>query len=872
MSNLVIFDLDGVITSEDCYWDAAGLTLHELCYNPRYWNIDRRVGTYQPVQSAEESRRVSRSTLPEAEILTFKAHAINSNWDTCYAGVCLRLIDLLAQLQDISTLLPLQPWEEKWLANFREKWQQVQLSHGGETRRGGGGGDAGRGPLWPPAEREKTEEEPRRGGGGGDVGRGPLWPPAEREKTERIEKEDENDGRPQGSPLHPSLPAPLSEPSLWRLSGDNYASLFDASVFQGYVGLELINRFDAYASQVLGHSIEGVFSRYSPFWTFCQDIFQAWFLGDELYTEVYGREPEQKGKPGCIHFERPLLPVEHIQTALKALREQGYVLGFATGRTYREAAYPLNMYGLLSYFDEAHIAPYDYVERAEAELRKYGDATLLGKPNPFQFLVTFDQSYEYRDVRDEKSAVLKPFVVVGDSTSDILGGRAAGAITVAVLTGARTPQARQLLAQSGPDFTLDDITQVPSLLKHMDSLATIQKMQFTEREKAERLLRWWFARHMNLQVKRVTLTPKAVSLNSFNGFYSANGEEYFFKTHVEEQGVLEEYYHAELLEQAGYNVVRPLKALREEGRQMVVYPVVRWPVMFDLMRAVETGKAEEGTLETLVAAEQRECERLLDIYAKTLAFSSAEEHARAPIHQLFWHRLAGERYQSFYAGKAVPLPDSSRLRTEISFEELLRCRWTIYAKEAGEMRERRLPLTLGELVEQAQVVLKPEREGMTSVGHGDAHFGNIFLEEQTGYLYFDPAFAGRHTPLLDVVKPLFHNVFATWMYFPEEVAQDLHISVKVKDTHIYVEHDYALTPVRQAILTTKIEALLKPLQHMLSSRNALPDDWADVLRLALMCCPLLTINLLDKRRMSAEICWLGLVQVMQMGHFPSERE
>ena len=120
----MIFDLDGVITSEDCYWDAAGLTLHELCYSPRYWNIDGKTGAYCPAQSAEGSRRISRDALPEAEILAFKAHAINSNWDTCYAGVCLRLIDLLAQLPDLSPLLPLRPWKDEWLANFRAKWRE----------------------------------------------------------------------------------------------------------------------------------------------------------------------------------------------------------------------------------------------------------------------------------------------------------------------------------------------------------------------------------------------------------------------------------------------------------------------------------------------------------------------------------------------------------------------------------------------------------------------------------------------------------------------------------------------------------------------------------------------------------------------------
>src|SRR5437660_10540335 len=132
------------------------------------------------------------------------------------------------------------------------------------------------------------------------------------------------------------------------------------------------------------------------------------------------------------------------------------------------------------------------------------------------------------------------------------------------------------------------MTKLPELLADIDSVATIQRLQFTEREKAERLLRRWFARHMHLKAESVTLMPRAVSLNSFNGFYRLNGEEYFFKTHVEEQGVLEEYYHAELLYQAGYNIVKPLRTLHEEGRQMVIYPVVRWPVMFDLVRALET--------------------------------------------------------------------------------------------------------------------------------------------------------------------------------------------------------------------------------------------------------------------------------------------
>ena len=231
----------------------------------------------------------------------------------------------------------------------------------------------------------------------------------------------------------------------------------------------------------------------------------------------------------------------------------------------------------------------------------------------------------------------------------------------------------------------------------MSDLITIQRLQFTDRKKAEQLLQQWFENHMHLVTESVTLTPKAVSLNSFNGFYRANGEEYFFKTHVEEQGILEEYYHAELLSQAGYNIVKPLRMLQEKDRQMVIYPVIHRPVMFDLVRAVETGNAPDTSIKTLVTAEQQECQRLLHIYRSTLAPSTAEEHASAPIHQLFWHRLTGNRFTTFYTGKTVPLPPPRRGRfiaptadlsassrhlpqnmvNSIPFDQLLNYRWVI---------------------------------------------------------------------------------------------------------------------------------------------------------------------------------------------------
>jgi hypothetical protein len=289
------------------------------------------------------------------------------------------------------------------------------------------------------------------------------------------------------------------------------------------------------------------------------------------------------------------------------------------------------------------------------------------------------------------------------------------------------------------------------------------------------------------------------------------------------------------------------------------------------VRAVESGSAESNAFGMITAAEKRECERLLTIYEKTLALSKAEEHAKAPIHQLFWHRLTGGRFKHFYQGKYVPFPNgegNSDLdigHKGIPFEELLNYRWTIYNKYGTVVVGKNSQPALGQLIERARSVLHPARETLTIIGHGDAHFGNVFLQDGKDYLYFDPAFAGRHSPLLDIVKPFFHNVYATWMYFPQEVAQNLQLSVTVRGTNIFVEHNFELTAIRQAIFDTKLSSLYAPLRDMLHSRGGLAADWKEIVWLAMMCCPLLTINLLDEKRLPPAVCWLGLAQAIEMG-------
>src|SRR5205823_3689404 len=70
---------------------------------------------------------------------------------------------------------------------------------------------------------------------------------------------------------------PLPAPHNPRPYAD-FTAVFEDPIFRGCIGLELINRLDAFASEALDLPIENVFSRHSPFWTFCRNIFQEWYL------------------------------------------------------------------------------------------------------------------------------------------------------------------------------------------------------------------------------------------------------------------------------------------------------------------------------------------------------------------------------------------------------------------------------------------------------------------------------------------------------------------------------------------------------------------------------------------------------------------
>ncbi len=344
-----------------------------------------------------------------------------------------------------------------------------------------------------------------------------------------------------------------------------------------------------------------------------------------------------------------------------------------------------------------------------------------------------------------------------------------------------------------------------------------------------------------LRAHDVKINHDQYSLNSLNGFFTADGQEFFFKFHQEEgeDEMAGEYYRAQLLANVGLPVDMPVHVSREPGAQILVYRRRHERRFADTLVALDE-RDEPAAHQRALAAERALNEQLLAVSRQTLHPITPEEAAAEPIHQLFHNRLAdggmfpGARFKSFYAGQMVTLPGLI-----LPWDEFAALRFVV---NGAEYRE-----TLASLFARAAARLAPARladaGGITA--HGDAHNANVW-DSPAGLVFYDPAFAGTSIPsLLAEVKSTFHNIYAHpfWLYEPDRAARRFSATAWREGERLFIETDWAPTSIRRDLLTVKAESFWRPWIATLAGRGMLPQDWREVLRLAFFLCPTLVMNL-----------------------------
>ena len=172
----------------------------------------------------------------------------------------------------------------------------------------------------------------------------------------------------------------------------------------------------------------------SPFFRMHQLAFQQWYLGDEVFPEIMHEKVYGAPKEGFLQKENPLGDAGDIRNMLKQLKAAGFSLGVATGRGAKEVEIPFRFFGWYEDFDPVYIATASDAEEVSAQ---YGNIP-LGKPSPFLYLCA---AYGRRTenygtyITDGRIHASDEVYVIGDSYSDVLGARAAGARFIGVLTG-----------------------------------------------------------------------------------------------------------------------------------------------------------------------------------------------------------------------------------------------------------------------------------------------------------------------------------------------------------------------------------------------------------------------------------------------------
>lgn len=407
-----IFDCDGVITSEEGYFDAAGLTIREILESPLDLGLSPPDYAVVPEVFYRRMNALSRDEmrkyLSREFIVAIKSRGLNSNWDLAFVVIGIYLGDLLGeafqalQRDDVKAL-----YEFGLLPDTIESWRRT-------------------------AQAGNWEEVLRL------------------DQLASI-----------GTALRDRKLSVTSRHELHLQILDD----FHPDV-RGLEILQELNRRLPTARHDPGQPPIGPFARPSPFWTEVMLLFQEWYLGDELFEKVYGNPIRFGPKPGLIHHEEPLLGVTRTEKALRRMKEAGFKLGIATGRPKWEVLTPFAEWSVRDYFDENHFGTHDRVEDAEQELQAHGRKINLSKPDPFILLRAIHPNVDtLRLVDDDALRTHNHHVAyVGDTVADVWAGRAAGCPTVAVLSGASGILGRKQIEEAQPDLIVQDLYELAKLI------------------------------------------------------------------------------------------------------------------------------------------------------------------------------------------------------------------------------------------------------------------------------------------------------------------------------------------------------------------------------------------------------------------------
>lgn len=372
----VIFDVDGVLLSEERYYDVSGLAVWEILYSRDYMSLASEGVDFDGTHVTDgEIAAIRRKVWGDDALLSWlKAHGINSNWDMVHAWLVTAF----------------------WLM-------------GKEYRRRTG------------------EALPLR-------------------------FETEKDCKEAGLSLM-GLPLPKISDMLSAWEEAVPAKARGGAVFDALC-MAMAPSFDGVPAWApLG----------SPLWQMHTAVFQDWYLGDDEFIRQNRRRPWSGGKKGFLTAEIPLGGKAATRALFEALKAAGYEIAVATGRSRNEMMIPFKELGWYDAFDPLYLGTASDAFEASKAL----GGVFLDKPHPFIYECAMygrhPECYAEYAAGGKKPAAGDEVWVIGDSYSDILGARAAGAKILGVLTGLEGKKAAAMFEEADAPY-VDTVTDILSVI------------------------------------------------------------------------------------------------------------------------------------------------------------------------------------------------------------------------------------------------------------------------------------------------------------------------------------------------------------------------------------------------------------------------
>lgn len=373
---IVIFDVDGVLLSEESYFDVSSLTIWEFFFGARFLNLPGEYTDFIPEQINPGLVSSIRMRIWDDDrlLVYLKEKGLNSNWDMVHAY----MITVLRLMNDV------------YKARSGGDWLDIDFS-----------------------------------------------------SIQALIKTREN--------VY-GLPFPKTKDILayWK---EALPSSQTAFAWMHALAEEVKKSFDGAEWADFG----------SVLWKINAENFQSWYLGDDLFIETTRRVPYSGGKKGCMDEKRALEDPAAISDLFHALKDRGYTIGIATGRSRKAFEIPFNRFGWLPVFDPLHIVTGTDVCAAQEET----GVRNLGKPGPFSILCSSYgnrvEAYAGYVSEDNKIRHGDTVYVVGDSLADLEAARAAGAQFIGIASGALKAASKELFQHEQVPF-VEKVTEIVRMI------------------------------------------------------------------------------------------------------------------------------------------------------------------------------------------------------------------------------------------------------------------------------------------------------------------------------------------------------------------------------------------------------------------------